>query len=186
MPKYPDAALVLTGLVTPEFERFKAGLEARIAEAGLQGRILFIGERPSEEMPAWFRRVALYVAPMRNEGFGLTPLEAMASGAAVVATRAGAASVLVADGETGLHCRARRSRSARRGDRAADRRPRSRGGDGTPRPPEGGRRSRHRERSADASMRSIADFGRRPEPREDLSRGRAPCIRRYRASTRTR
>ncbi len=102
MPKYPDVALVLTGLVTPEFARFKAGLEARIAAAGLKGRILFMGERPSEEMPAWFRRVALYVAPMRHEGFGLTPLEAMASGAAVVSTRAGAASVLVADGETGL------------------------------------------------------------------------------------
>ncbi len=102
LPKYPDAALVLTGLVTPEFEKFKAGLEARIAAAGLDRRILFLGERPREEMPAWFRRVSLYVAPMRHEGFGLTPLEAMASGAAVVATRTGAASALVADGETGF------------------------------------------------------------------------------------
>ena len=102
LPKYPDAALVLTGLVAPKFERFKAELERRVAAAGLQSRILFLGERPSEEMPAWFRRVALYVAPMRHEGFGLTPLEAMASGAAVVATRTGAASALVAEGETGF------------------------------------------------------------------------------------
>ncbi len=102
LPKYPDAALVLTGLVAPKFERFKAELESRVAAAGLKSRILFLGERPVEEMPVWFRRVALYVAPMRHEGFGLTPLEAMASGAAVVATRTGAASALVADGETGL------------------------------------------------------------------------------------
>ena len=102
MPTYPDAALVLTGLVTPKFERFKAELEGRVAAAGLQSRILFVGERPGEEMPAWFRRVTLYVAPMRHEGFGLTPLEAMASGAAVVATRTGAAAALVVDGETGF------------------------------------------------------------------------------------
>ena len=39
---------------------------------------------------------------MRWEGFGLTPLEAMASGTAVVATRTGAAAQLVAEGETGF------------------------------------------------------------------------------------
>ncbi len=38
---------------------------------------------------------------MRWEGFGLTPLEAMASGTAVVSTRTGAAAQLVVDGETG-------------------------------------------------------------------------------------
>ena len=53
-------------------------------------------------MPEWFRRVRLYVAPMRDEGFGITPLEAMASGAAVVATRTGAAVQLVQDGATGF------------------------------------------------------------------------------------
>jgi mannosyltransferase len=102
LPKYPDAALVLTGLVAPQFETFKAELEARVAAAGLQSRVLFLGERPVEEMPEWFRRVAVYVAPMRQESFGLTPLEAMASGAAVVATRTGAAPALVEDGETGF------------------------------------------------------------------------------------
>ena len=53
-------------------------------------------------MPGWFRRVSLYVAPMRHEGFGLTPLEAMASATAVVATSTGAAPMLVEDGETGV------------------------------------------------------------------------------------
>jgi mannosyltransferase len=102
LPRRPEATLVLTGLVAPQFETFKSELEARIAAAGLERRVLFLGERPIEEMPEWFRRVSLYVAPMRHEGFGLTPLEAMASGAAVVATRTGAAAALVADGETGF------------------------------------------------------------------------------------
>ena len=81
-----------------DFEKVKR----RIAETNMENRIALLGERPQDEVPLWFRRIALYVAPMRNEGFGLTPLEAMASGAAVVATRTGAAPYLVAEGVTGF------------------------------------------------------------------------------------
>jgi mannosyltransferase len=102
LPKYPDATAVVTGLVAPEHEAFAVGLQARAAEAGLKDRIVFLGERRSEEMGHWFRCVNIYVAPIRSEGFGLTPLEAMASGTAVVATRTGAAPQLVADGRTGV------------------------------------------------------------------------------------
>lgn len=101
LPRYPDWTAVVTGLMAPEERGFVADLNRRIAEAGLENRIALLGERPQEEVPLWFRRVTLYVAPMRNEGFGLTPLEAMASGAAVVATRTGAAPYLVAEGSTG-------------------------------------------------------------------------------------
>ena len=58
----------------------------------------------SHEVPdikVWYRRLTLYVAPSRNEGFGLTPLEAMASRTAVVASDAGASAELIAEGETG-------------------------------------------------------------------------------------
>jgi mannosyltransferase len=41
------------------------------------------------------------VAPSRNEGFGLTPLEAMASATAVVASDAGAYGEMIIEGETG-------------------------------------------------------------------------------------
>jgi len=102
LPAHPDATLLLTGLITPQNAAFVDGLKARIEQAGLTSRILFLGEQPREKMPFWFALVRLYVAPMRSEGFGLTPLEAMASGTAVVATRTGAAAQLVADGETGL------------------------------------------------------------------------------------
>lgn len=102
LPKYPDAVLVLTGLVTSENEAFAADLRQRVAAAGLEERVLFLGERPREEMPEWFRRILLYVAPMREEGFGLTPLEAMASGTAVVATKTGAATLLIQHGATGF------------------------------------------------------------------------------------
>ena len=53
-------------------------------------------------MPAWYRHLALYVAPSRTEGFGLTPLEAMACGVPVAATKVGAFNELIVDGSTGL------------------------------------------------------------------------------------
>ena len=43
----------------------------------------------------------LFIAPQRWEGFGVTPLEAMASGVPVVATTVGAFEELVVEGETG-------------------------------------------------------------------------------------
>ncbi len=100
-PAYPEAILLLTGLTTPENAGYVEDLKKRIDDAGLKERILFLGEQSREKMPSLFALVTLYVAPMRKEGFGLTPLEAMASGAAVVATRTGAAAQLVVDGETG-------------------------------------------------------------------------------------
>ena len=99
LPDRPDWTAVITGRVTPEHRAFADGLKRGIAAAGLEKRILFLGE--VADIKVWYRRVSLYVAPSRNEGFGLTPLEAMASGAAVVASDAGAYAELVDDGVTG-------------------------------------------------------------------------------------
>ena len=77
-------------------------LKSRIAAAGLTERIRFLGELPIEEVPLWYQRISIYVFASRVEGFGLTMLEAMAAGNAVVATRAGAAEAIIADGENGV------------------------------------------------------------------------------------
>jgi mannosyltransferase len=99
LPSHPEWSAVITGRATAEHQSFQRELEERIAKAGLSDRIRFLGEVP--EVASWYRRVHLYVAPSRNEGFGLTPLEAMASGAAVVASDAGSYAELVVPGETG-------------------------------------------------------------------------------------
>ena len=99
LPQFPDWTAVITGRVTPEHRAFAEELKRKIDRAGLSGRIVFLGEVP--DIKKWYRRVSLYVAPSRNEGFGLTPLEAMASGTAVVASDAGAYAELVVPGKTG-------------------------------------------------------------------------------------
>lgn len=99
LPQHPEWTAVVSGRVTAEHAAFGEKLKADVAAAGLSDRILFLGEVP--DIKIWYRRLTLYVAPSRNEGFGLTPLEAMASRTAVVASDAGAYAELVAEGETG-------------------------------------------------------------------------------------
>jgi mannosyltransferase len=50
----------------------------------------------------WYQRLTIYAFTSRNEGFGLTLIEAMAAGNALVAARAGAAELVVEDGITGV------------------------------------------------------------------------------------
>jgi mannosyltransferase len=102
LPRYPDFTAVVIGLVTVDNRPFVDGLKQRIAAAGLEQRILFLGELPIEEVPLWYQRISIYVFASRVEGFGLTMLEAMAAGDAVVATRAGAAEMVIADGDDGV------------------------------------------------------------------------------------
>jgi len=90
------------GAVTADQGAFNEQLKRRVAQAGLSGRVYFLGELPIDEVPPWYRRLLIYAFTSRNEGFGLTLLEAMASGAALVAARAGAADKVVLEGETGL------------------------------------------------------------------------------------
>ncbi len=82
LPKYPDWTAIVTGRTTAGYQAFEAELRTRIAAAGLQDRILILGGK-CRTCASEHRRLTLYVAPSRNEGFGLTPLEAMASKTAV-------------------------------------------------------------------------------------------------------
>ncbi len=87
LPQHPGWSAVLMGRITPQEEGFAAGLRAEIAAAGLEARILIRPEARLEEMPAAYSDVSLYVAPSHYEGFGLTPVEAMACGVPVMASK---------------------------------------------------------------------------------------------------
>jgi len=101
LPRYPDFTAVIVGGITLDQRGFADDLRAKVSSARLADRILFLDELPADEVPAWLRRVTIVVGPQVWEGFGLVPLEAMASGTAVVASRVGAARHLIVEGETG-------------------------------------------------------------------------------------
>ena len=99
MDKNPKWDAVIAGRATAEHLAFEQALKARVADAGLAQRFIFAGEHT--DIHRWYQALDIFVAPQRWEGFGLTPLEAMACDIPVVATDVGAFSELVVDGETG-------------------------------------------------------------------------------------
>ena len=101
LPHRPGWTAIVAGRVKPEDRAFADALRARAAEAGLADRIRFEGEVDPADMPAWYARCLVTVACPLYEGYGLTVIEAMASGCAVVASRTGAFESMVAADETG-------------------------------------------------------------------------------------
>ena len=95
LPSRPNVSVIFTGLVTRDNEAFHAGLIQRIAAAGLTERIRFLGELPWAQVVQHYQALDLFTAPARWEGFGLTPLEAMACGVPVVAADVGAFDSLI-------------------------------------------------------------------------------------------
>lgn len=101
LPDCPDVCAIVMGRATEAYQAFERGLREKVMAAGLEDRILFKPEVPVHEIADWYKVLDLFIAPQRWEGFGLTPLEAMACGVPVVATRVGAFEELIRDGETG-------------------------------------------------------------------------------------
>ena len=97
-----DWSAIVAGRATGPHVEFEEGLKKKVAAAGLADRILFVGEHT--DINEWYRAVDLFIAPQRWEGFGLTPLEAMATAVPVIATDVGAFPELLVTGdeETGL------------------------------------------------------------------------------------
>ncbi len=99
LPRYPDWTAVITGRTTSDNLAFERELKSKIADAGLEERVIFLGD--VEDISVWYRRFTLFVAPSRQEGFGLTPLEAMASQTAVVTSDAGSFPSMIKPGVNG-------------------------------------------------------------------------------------
>jgi mannosyltransferase len=99
LPSRPGWSALVAGRATAEHKGFEAELKQRAEKAGLGDRILFVGEHKGIER--WYRVLSLFVAPQRWEGFGLTPLEAMATCVPVVAADVGAFSELIPEETAG-------------------------------------------------------------------------------------
>ncbi|WP_284163790.1 glycosyltransferase family 4 protein [Frigidibacter sp. SD6-1] len=101
LPERPDVQMIFTGRVTDDQKGFFEEQRARLTAAGIADRVHFLGEIDWDAVAKHYRTLDLFCAPARWEGFGLTPLEAMASGVPVVASRVGAFEALIRPGETG-------------------------------------------------------------------------------------
>lgn len=94
----PDAQLVLVGA---EGDFRQQELRAQVL-AERQTQLVMPGFVDRATTADYFRRAAVYVTATQYETFGYTVLEAMASGAPVVASRVGGIPELVEDGVTGM------------------------------------------------------------------------------------
>jgi mannosyltransferase len=99
LPQRSGWSAIVAGRATGPHIAFENALKDKVEAAGLSTRIFFVGEHTN--INDWYRALDLFVAPQRWEGFGLTPLEAMATGVPVVATDVGAFPELLVTGDNG-------------------------------------------------------------------------------------
>ncbi len=71
-------------------------------ELGIADRVTLTGRLERDELVQRYNATEVFVSPSLYEGFGLPAAEAMACGAAVVATTAGAFPEVIEDGKSGL------------------------------------------------------------------------------------
>ena len=67
-----------------------AGLKARVDDAGLEGRIRFVGECGTDKLDELYHESAVFVLASHYEGFGMVLSEALARGLPIVSTTGGA------------------------------------------------------------------------------------------------
>jgi glycosyltransferase involved in cell wall biosynthesis len=80
-------------------EAYVAGLRAQVADAGLEGRVSWLGER--EDVPELVRALDVLLLPSSEEPFGRALIEAMAMGVPVLATDVGGPPEIIEDGREG-------------------------------------------------------------------------------------
>jgi glycosyltransferase involved in cell wall biosynthesis len=94
-PRLPELRLVVAGEGS-----LRPALERQAVEAGLAGRVEWLGFRP--DIPEVLAGLDLFVLPSLAEGLPLSILEAMAAGVPVIATAVSGTTELVEHERTGL------------------------------------------------------------------------------------
>ncbi len=101
LPDIPDVTALVVGRAGGKYEAFLKGLKDKVAAAGLADRLLFVGEVPAPDLPKLMRALSLVVQLPRYEGYGMVPLEGLASGVPFVGSDAGYYRQFSAQGKVG-------------------------------------------------------------------------------------
>ena len=94
---YPDATLTIVGIGEMEQQ-----LRSRIAELGLESRVMLTGGLPHEQVMARMAKSDLFVLPSWGEGYGIVYIEAMAAGCIAVGAKDEGIEDTITDGENGF------------------------------------------------------------------------------------
>jgi len=78
-------------------DKYCLELERLIGQLELEQNVIFTGSIPEEDLPLIYSAASLFVFPSFYEGFGLPPLEAMACGVPVIASKATSLPEVVGD-----------------------------------------------------------------------------------------
>jgi glycosyltransferase involved in cell wall biosynthesis len=104
--KHPSAKLYVVGgsrsLHKQELSPELARLRRQADELGLADSVVFLGPKPQESLRDYYSAADVCVVPSYYEPFGIVPLEAMACGTPVVASKTGGLMYTVEDGKTGF------------------------------------------------------------------------------------
>ncbi len=94
-----DFSLHIAG---PDFDGLEKGLKEKAAEQGISGKTRFLGKISEERLLDEFGAAEFFVSASEFEGFGVSVIEAMASGAIPVVNNIPAFRELVKEGENGF------------------------------------------------------------------------------------
>lgn len=83
--------------LTPEIGR----LQAVANEEGVADQVTFVGRRGRKVLKRYYNAADVFISTPWYEPFGITPVEAMACGTAVIGSKVGGIQFTVCDGETG-------------------------------------------------------------------------------------
>jgi D-inositol-3-phosphate glycosyltransferase len=99
--EHRDAMLLIVG-GDEHAAGYRRALRRQAREAGVLDRVRFVEATPQERLPLFYNAADVCVAPSFYESFGLVPIEAMACGTPVVASRVGGLTGTVRHGENGF------------------------------------------------------------------------------------
>lgn len=102
--KYPQQLLLIGGTGP-----YRGQIEQQILQAGLKDQVVFLGFVPEELKAAYFRACDVYCMPsdvaedaFDVEGFGITFIEAAATGTLAIGSKAGGVPDAIEDGKSGF------------------------------------------------------------------------------------